>query len=47
MTEKSTFNRIENDKFNLNNDESDYNDLNNKLQEIRSIISLLEKKILS
>ena len=39
-------NNIENNKFNLNNEESDYKDLINRLKEIQSTISLLEKTIL-
>ena len=38
-------NNIENDEFKLNNEESDYEDLMNRLKEIKSIIALLEKKI--
>ena len=39
-------NNIENNKFNLNNEESDYKDLIKRLKEIKSTISLLEKTIL-
>ena len=39
-------NNIENNKFNLNNEESDYKDLITRLKEIKSTISLLEKIIL-
>ena len=38
-------NNIENNKFNLNNEESDYKDLITRLNEIRSTIALLEKTI--
>ena len=38
-------NNIENNKFNLNNEESDYKDLINRLKEIKSTIALLEKTI--
>ena len=36
---------IENDEFNLNNEESDYKNLITKLREIKSNIALLEKTI--
>ena len=39
-------NNIENNKFNLNNEESDYKDLIARLNEIKSTIALLEKTIL-
>ena len=45
MSENLNSNNIENDEFNLNNEESDYNDLITKLREIKSNISLLEKTI--
>ena len=38
-------NNIENNKFNLNNEESDYKDLITRLKEIKSTIALLEKTI--
>ena len=38
-------NNIENDEFNLNNDDSDYKDLITRLKEIKSTIALLEKTI--
>ena len=38
-------NNIENNKFNLNNEESDYKDLITRLKEIKLTISLLEKII--
>ena len=46
MSENLNSNNIENDEFNLNNDDIDYNDLINRLKEIRSTIALLEKTIL-
>tara|TARA_A100001035_G_scaffold83919_1_gene65163 strand:+ start:315 stop:458 length:144 start_codon:yes stop_codon:yes gene_type:complete len=36
---------IENDKFHLNTEDSDYKDLIFRLKKIKSIINLLEKKI--
>ena len=45
MSENLNSNNIENDEFNLNNDDSDYKDLITKLREIKSIIALLEKTI--
>ena len=38
-------NNIENNKFYLNNEESDFKDLITRLKEIKSTISLLEKTI--
>ena len=38
-------NNIENNKFNFNNEESDYKDLITRLIEIKSTIALLEKTI--
>ena len=38
-------NNIENDKFNLSNEDSDYKDLINRLKEIKTTIALLEKTI--
>ena len=38
-------NNIENDEFNLNNEDGDYKDLITRLKEINSTISLLEKSI--
>jgi len=38
-------NNIENDEFHQNSEESDYKDLINRLKEIKSIITLLEKTI--
>ena len=45
MTENLNSKNIENDKFNLNNEDSDYQDLITRLKEIKSKISLLEKII--
>ena len=38
-------NNIENDAFNLNDEENDYKDLTTKLKEIKTTIALLEKTI--
>ena len=43
MSENLDSNNIENDEFNLNNENSDYKDLITKLREIKSKIVLLEK----
>ena len=45
MTENLTSNNIENDQFNLNNEESDYKSLITRLKDIRITIALLEKII--
>ena len=45
MSENLNSNNIDNDEFNLINDESDYKDLINRLKEIRLTIALLEKTI--
>ena len=45
MNENLNSNSIENEEFNLNNADSDYADLINRLKEIKSIIALLEKRI--
>ena len=45
MSENLNSNNIENDEFNLNNEDNDYKDLIVKLKEIKSNISLLEKII--
>jgi hypothetical protein len=45
MGENLNSNNIENDKFNLNNEDRDYKDLITRLQEIKSTIALLEKTI--
>ena len=45
MSENLKSNFIENDRFNKNDEESDYKNLITKLKEIKSAISLLEKTI--
>ena len=45
MSENLNSNNIENNDFNVNNEDSDYKDLITKLKEIKSIIALLEKSI--
>ena len=45
MSENLNSNNIENDEFDLNNENSDYQDLINRLKEIKSKIALLEKAI--
>ena len=45
MTENLNSNLIENDEFNLNNEDSDYKNLITRLKEIKSTIALLEKTI--
>ena len=45
MSENLNSNNIENDKINLNNEDIDYEDLINRLREIKSTIALLEKTI--
>ena len=45
MSENLDSNNIENDEFNLNNENSDYKDLITRLKEIKSTIALLEKII--
>ena len=45
MSENLNTNNIENDEFHLNSEESDYQDLINRLKEIKSTIALLEKTI--
>ena len=47
MSENSNSNNIENDEFNLINEEIDYKDLITRLREIKSTIDLLEKKHLN
>ena len=46
MSENLNSNNIENDDFNLNNEDCDYKDLINRLQEIKLSINLLEKTII-
>ena len=43
MSENLNSNSTENDEFNLNDEEIDYKDLINRLKEIKSTITLLEK----
>ena len=45
MNENLNSNNIENDEFNLNNEDGDYEDLITRLKEIKSTITLLEKTI--
>ena len=45
MSENLNSNNIENDEFNLNDEECDYRDLITRLKEIKSTIALLEKTI--
>ena len=45
MSENLNSNNIENDKSNLNKENSDYKDLITKLREIKLNIALLEKTI--
>ena len=45
MSENLNSNNIENDEFNLKNEDSDYKDLFTILRKIKSNIALLEKTI--
>ena len=45
MSENLNSKNIENDEFNLNNEDSDYKDLITKLRDIKLKIALLEKTI--
>ena len=45
MSENLNSNNIENDEFNLINEDSDYTDLITRLNEIKSTIASLEKTI--
>ena len=45
MSENWNPNNIENNEFNLNNEDSDYQDLITRLKEIKSTVALLEKTI--
>ena len=45
MSENLNSNNLENDEFDLNNENSDFQDLINRLKEIKSTIALLEKTI--
>ena len=46
MSENLISSNIENDEFNLNNEDSDYKDLITKLRELKLNIALLEKTII-
>jgi hypothetical protein len=43
MSENLNPNNIENDEFNLNNEDIDYKDLITRLKDIKSTIALLKK----
>ena len=45
MSENLNSNNFENDEFNLINEDVDYKDLITRLNDIKSIIALLEKTI--
>ena len=45
MSENLNSKNIENDEFNITNEDSDYKDLIMRLNEIKSTIALLEKTI--
>ena len=45
MNKKLNTNNIKNDEFNLNTEESDYENLITRLKEIRVTIALLEKTV--
>ena len=45
MSENLNSNNIENDEFNLKNEDSEYKDLITRLKEIKLTIALLEKTI--
>ena len=45
MTENLNSNNVENGKFNLQTEDSDYEDLITRLKEIKVTIALLEKSI--
>ena len=45
MSENFNSSSTEIDRFNLNNEDSEYKDLINRLKEIKSTIALLEKTI--
>ena len=45
MSKNLNSQNIENEEFNLVNEDSDYEDLFNRLREIKSTINLLEKTI--
>ncbi|MDC3044766.1 hypothetical protein OA098_01635 [Prochlorococcus sp. AH-736-B04] len=45
MSQNLNSNNVENNEFNLKNEDSDYKDLMTKLKEIKTTIALLEKII--
>ena len=45
MSENLNSNNIENDEYNLSNEDRDYKDLITRLREIKSNIALLQKTI--
>ena len=45
MNENLNSNNLENDAFDFNNEDSDFQDLINRLKEIKLTIALLEKTI--
>jgi len=45
MSEQLTSNKFENDEFNLNTEDTDYENLSTRLKEISKTIVLLEKTI--
>ena len=45
MSANLNANNLENEKFNMNTESSDYEDLITRLKQIKSTISLLEKTI--
>ena len=45
MSENLNSTNIKNDELNLNNEDSDYKDLNTRLKKIKSTIALLEKAL--
>ena len=45
MSDNLESNNIDNNEFNLKNEETDYQDLITRLKEIKSTIALLEKTI--
>ena len=45
MSRNLNSNNIENDEFDLNNEDRDYKDLITRLKKIRSTIALLEKTL--
>ena len=45
MSENLNLNNIENDEFNLNNEDGEYQELITRLKEIKLTVALLEKTI--